>query len=473
MFKLTRYEMPAILIVACFFLPFFYMPPFVDDVARYSYGYIGLASQGRFLTELYYILLNSSGKLISPDVYQLNLVVSFVIMIVACNYFAESVFGKQWIAKTITICVLICSPFYIENMSYHIDVIGMSASFSLAMLAAVRYEHKFNFIFRLLLLTAASFFYQTSFAVFVCLVILQSLNNLLNSKTQKENMRYVLSSVVIFVVTFAIVQTTTTLLSTDVYVDNHTTIVHLNRDGISEFLSNINYIFSLLTSLSTTQLAVVSVLVVISYAVCLWQAVKSFTSGRYLDSLLFAVSLPISFLLLFIPYAMFSNAIISSRVLMSFPAFLMVALTPLLKIKDSKVRYAVYLITAFYLFISVAMASIYVNAFKYEPEYKIRKLESVIASIDSMDKRSGLVKIDIRNEPNLPHYLKQIYLDYPILKNIVKFNLTSKWFMNAYFWYSGMNAEIAKSDGKNVELIEDGRNYKLQKDSGIYIVTFK
>jgi len=72
--------------------------------------------------------------LISPDVYQLNLVVSFVIMIVACNYFAESVFGKQWIAKTITICVLICSPFYIENMSYHIDVIGMSASFSLAML---------------------------------------------------------------------------------------------------------------------------------------------------------------------------------------------------------------------------------------------------------------------------------------------------------------------------------------------------
>lgn len=62
MFKLTRYEMPAILIVACFFLPFFYMPPFVDDVARYSYGYIGLASQGRFLTELYYILLNSSGK---------------------------------------------------------------------------------------------------------------------------------------------------------------------------------------------------------------------------------------------------------------------------------------------------------------------------------------------------------------------------------------------------------------------------
>lgn len=158
---------------------------------------------------------------------------------------------------------------------------------------------------------------------------------------------------------------------------------------------------------------------------------------------------------------------------MSFPAFLMVALTPLLKIKDSKVRYAVYLITAFYLFISVAMASIYVNAFKYESEYKIRKLESVIASIDSMDKRSGLVKIDIRNEPNLPHYLKQIYLDYPILKNIVKFNLTSKWFMNAYFWYSGMNAEIAKSDGKNVELIEDGRNYKLQKDSGIYIVTFK
>ena len=473
MFKFTKFDIPALIIVACFFIPFFSMPPFVDDVARYSYGYIGLASQGRFLTELYYILLNSAGKLITPDIYQLNIVISFILMFFSVRYFCNRHFESSIIAKTTLICVMICSPFYLENMSYHVDIIGMSASYSFAILASLTYNFKHSSTVRLILLLVASFFYQTSFAVFAGLIVAQCLGSSLNKKNQKENFSYLLKSIIIFSITFAIVQGCTSLFSTDKYVDNHTTLVHLNETGWHSFLFNIKTIFLLLTSLSNVQLVIIGIAILVSVSLCVFKGIQSILLKRYFDFFIFLIAIPVSFSLLFMPYALFENAIISARVLMSFPVFITVILWPLFYIKTSYVKGVVISFAAFYLFLTVSLSSIYVNAFQYESQYKIRKLNSIVDFLENDSTGNSAAKVNFINEPRLPHYLSQIYMDYPILLEIVKFKLTSSWFMNAYFWYAGINAEAVKEPPPQINPVKENRYYTIYKNNGIYIVRFK
>lgn len=53
----SNFKILSLIITSGVFIPFFFMPPYWDDIYRHAFKYMGLFDQGRYLLEAYYWVL--------------------------------------------------------------------------------------------------------------------------------------------------------------------------------------------------------------------------------------------------------------------------------------------------------------------------------------------------------------------------------------------------------------------------------
>ena len=472
MINYTKYDVAFLLIILCFFLPFISMPVYVDDIARYAYGYIGLASQGRFLTELYYLLFNYSGMVISPDMYQFNLIISVIALFFSVKYFMDSIQLTQGIHRTVASGLLICSTFFIENLSYHIDSIGMCLSLSLTLLSTIKFKSKYSIIYQCALLIAASFFYQTSFSLFVILTIMKCYIDAFRGISSKGIIRSILYSLLIFTVSVVFVQVVTGLFSGDSYIDSHAKLVGINSSSIEEVQNNIEKTYNLISSLSKGQLSLLVFISAISFIISIYHSYNMVMQRKLIPATLIALSLPIAFAFVFLPHILFNNAVIAPRVLISFSAFTLLVFIPTILSGSSIVKNIGFFAGTAYLLMVIPQSSIYVNATNYMYKYNSRIVESSIMRINALNKNDGPLKVIYLNDPTPPRYLQQLKKDFPIFNNLLRFGFTSKWFMNSLFRYNGIYAEAVSDKPEGSVNIAKYHDMDIYSAQDVYIVRF-
>ena len=95
----------AVLFLIAIIIPLMNLRPYWDDNPRFSTGYIALLTQGRALNEFFYRFI-SGGPSLSPDVYQMNLILFMLMAITLLRI-------KYLRDNTILFMLIFCNPFFI------------------------------------------------------------------------------------------------------------------------------------------------------------------------------------------------------------------------------------------------------------------------------------------------------------------------------------------------------------------------
>lgn len=146
-----------------------------DDYTRIVTGYAGWENAGRPLaTVLYHILSMDFG--IIHNLYPLPLFLS--VLLVAFTFYCLHIhIQKRYLIKDYilipSILMIICNPFYIQNLAYQYDVLPMCFALSLSIFAFIKSAYKkTNILLSTLLLFIALNLYQPVINIFITLSII-------------------------------------------------------------------------------------------------------------------------------------------------------------------------------------------------------------------------------------------------------------------------------------------------------------
>lgn len=163
----SKYFFPAYVLL--FLAPFYGMPPYYDDLHRFSSNTTNLANQGRLLTEWLYTSIQFFEFNAFPDLYYFGLV--FIASISIASYaLARKITGRDGEDYVMWFFLSIFSmPGIIQNISFHVDCIGMFMSLYLSVIAGmIVNKGKLSHIATsTTLLCFATLFYQFSFNYYI------------------------------------------------------------------------------------------------------------------------------------------------------------------------------------------------------------------------------------------------------------------------------------------------------------------
>lgn len=166
----------------------FYNIPFIDDLGRQSGGYGSWNTDGRFFTNILMKILAINDGFIA-DFSPLPLFLGLIVLVISAYYFAFRYKIKYSLAVFCLALSFLISPFFLENISFKYDALGMLSSVALAIFASTLAvkdkldKRKLAFIF--LLIFAILGFYQASINIFLVLFCF-GLYLSLNEKNEKE-----------------------------------------------------------------------------------------------------------------------------------------------------------------------------------------------------------------------------------------------------------------------------------------------
>lgn len=157
-------------------LPFLlYQDFYRDDYTRLVTGYAGWENAGRpFATLIYHFLSMDFGVIHS--LYPLPLFLSILILAYTFNslhkYIKKTYNIKNYILFP-SILLIVCNPFYIQNLAYQYDILPMCIALSLSILAFIKCNYKkSDFLWCILFIFIALNLYQPVINVFITLCII-------------------------------------------------------------------------------------------------------------------------------------------------------------------------------------------------------------------------------------------------------------------------------------------------------------
>ncbi|WP_338561921.1 glucosyltransferase domain-containing protein [Erwinia sp. E_sp_B04_7] len=173
-------------ILLCLALGCLYITPlvisnfyYIDDVSRSVGGYARWIDNGRPLAQ-YLILAMGFSNVI--DIAPLPLILSVIVLVTSGYYLCYSIGVEGKYPAVVIALAILCSPFYIQNLSYRYDALTMGISLSCALLAAsisYRFNIKIGFPTATILVAILLCFYQPSVNAFisvVCFLFILKLN---------------------------------------------------------------------------------------------------------------------------------------------------------------------------------------------------------------------------------------------------------------------------------------------------------
>lgn len=328
--------------------------PYYDDNNRLLHGKAFWDVDGRPLTDIVIYLLNFNIGTIG-NIYPLPLLLSVIILAGALTYMAFKMSYRKNMTFLLMLIPIVINPFFLQNLSYQFDVIGMSFGISAALIAYF-YNKKTtkDFIISSIFLAISFAFYQPCSNLFLCLFIVDILFKLkYENKILKYSFKfigiYTLAVFLYYVTVFKIMYTGTT---------RHE-LIHLDQ-FIPSFYASWEVLNRFLNLLLNSSFLIVAFILIFSMSLFwllrMFEVIKKINVNGIIEFLIILCS-PI-FLLLFQwgPLLLIEELLFNPR---EFPAFGILLFAGLLSLYNLDKRGAIVLFV-------VSFLNIYILSFCYQ-----------------------------------------------------------------------------------------------------------
>lgn len=270
---------------------------FIDDTNRIN-DFYGWKHLGRPFADLLFHII-SVGSFI--DLFPLTLIFTCIFISFSSLLLINrlSLNYNKFYSFFIVLPIL-CSPLYLENLSYRNDNIFMSfASLCSIISASIKYKKKYSFFYKTLFLFIALGSYQISLNIFVSLAFLFFIHDNLKSTSSLIALKNLTQSLLIGLITYIIyyILIIKILLgnSPDQYLKDMEQTIPLNKNGIALFFNNIEItILYFFYNFKKSHLVLTGILFIISYVIILFK--KEFSSKNenkiyiVLEKIIFIIS---------------------------------------------------------------------------------------------------------------------------------------------------------------------------------------
>ncbi|XAO71098.1 MAG: glucosyltransferase domain-containing protein [Acetobacteraceae bacterium] len=163
----------------------------IDDHGRALYPYIGMAANGRYLSELLFIALNATFH--QYDIAPLTQILSVAILSLALTSLSTA-WRFNRLSGFLALSSIVCSPYFLENLSYRVDSLYQSMALATAV-AALSLSAPMTGLRRYLTVASALFLtvnlYQPAVNMFLVLLCLSTLFQMLEGGIKAASLYYV------------------------------------------------------------------------------------------------------------------------------------------------------------------------------------------------------------------------------------------------------------------------------------------
>lgn len=188
---LIRYSL-FLLLIGLFAYPIihanFYL---LDDHGRALNPYIGMAANGRYLSELLFIALNTTCH--QHDIAPLTQIMSVAILSLSLTFLSMA-WRFNRLSGLLALSFIVCSPYFLENLSYRVDSLYQSLALATA-IAALSLSAPMSGLRRYLTVALVLFLtvnlYQPAVNVFLVLLCLGTLLQMLEGGIKVASLYYV------------------------------------------------------------------------------------------------------------------------------------------------------------------------------------------------------------------------------------------------------------------------------------------
>ena len=171
---------------------------YMDDKYRLIDGDFVWEDEGRYLTTLIFQLLSLNAQHVF-NFFPLTLIIGIVFFSYAIYYVTEKLNIKSTILNISPLFLIICNPFFLQNLSYQFDSIAHLFSIGLILISFF-YENKNKnkeILVSILLITCSAFLYQPSINIYI---ILYCANVIFNIQNKEESLiKYTMRSAIIYI----------------------------------------------------------------------------------------------------------------------------------------------------------------------------------------------------------------------------------------------------------------------------------
>ncbi|MER1974596.1 glucosyltransferase domain-containing protein [Pseudocitrobacter faecalis] len=271
--KLSRaqfYSISCVLLLVYMGMVFSTGKPYTDDLARIMLNYLRWSEDGRPLADLVVFLLSFGGRII--DIAPMSQVLSILVCALSCLIIADNSSDGLNLKNLIATSILFTTPFFIQNASYHFDVITISLAilFAVIPLAFVNKGVITASIVFFSCSVASLSLYQPAIGVLYAYVLCRAISD---DGINIKSALFGLFSSAIGIIFYAAIVAPAFLSGS--YSASMSRRLPLNADGMSGFISNVNsYVSSLSLLFDGVYLYVF--LAVFSILLC-WISVRVFS----------------------------------------------------------------------------------------------------------------------------------------------------------------------------------------------------
>ncbi|MDC9621062.1 glucosyltransferase domain-containing protein [Xenorhabdus sp. XENO-7] len=400
------------IILCLYMVPIFLFGTYYrDDNGRVVSQYFDWDLDGRPLTNLIIKLLNFDGRL--TDIAPMSQILAIIISAISCGVICTYIVKSNKIAVVISSSLLFLSPFYIQNLLYHFDVVTMALSILFATLPFIINERAklyVHCIVSMLSVMCLLTTYQASLPVFYALILL---SYLCNSSSGITNIARVISGGLSLFIYYFIVSP---FYVGGGYAKYRAESISISSDSIiSSIKLNFSNLYDTLTILINHEFAIIFSVIIILLVIKLIRFI--FLSKIKKTNVLFFLFFSLSFISSFIIFFLLKKPVYEPRIMIGVNALIM--LICILVTTESNNKYinllaSISIIPPVLLFFSISTN--YINASKAYVEYEKDVIRSMYYDYRNLNIDSPVY---VYGYLQPPYITDQILQKIPFLKGIV------------------------------------------------------
>lgn len=329
--------------------------------------------------------------------------------------FSLTLFYKKYLQNydrlSVVLCLLmfIISPFFLENLSFKFESLGMSITLGLYLILFSLPDHigkTFALVISIIVTVCVSCIYQATLGAFFSLLFLTVFLELeeipLKNSLEKAFYKLVGFCIGFFFYIFCIAPH---YVAKTGYQAEHSGLISLTSAGIDKFISNLKSFFTYLkwfyfpndnpfVTFLTTAVLLVTLVAIIMYVKILLS--KENDSAKYSKAFLGLVIPVFIIVFAFIPMCFLSNPNFMPRAFISFNVFLLFAGIMIISL-SKKNRLALLILIPIFLF-SYSFSYTYANLLKSQVDYENHIAQTIVYDLNKIDGINGSYRFFIEGK---------------------------------------------------------------------------
>ncbi len=436
---------------------------YADDAARTNYGYAGWSAFSRYLSTILSHGLHADNYL--TNIAPLPQILAAAILAVSSMIVIITVSGREifeekwtkWIFSVVAVVPLGLCPYMLECLSYQYDAVYMGLSVFFAVMPLL-FREKSPWLYGLMLMVGVlgvCMTYQVSIGILPMLVVYVAMKNW---SERKDNLRFVLISLGVFVVTLLIFQKVL-MAPKDVYVSNEI-------PGVSEFFpalfAHLSHYFELLFSDFKILWLVLIGIMMVGFVVAFFKESKR---NKILTVLIGMAGVCAMGMMSFLLYSALETPLYTTRAMYAVGAFIAIMGVYIARKKSVFVGAAAVLSWCFFVF-----AFTYGNALGAQKNYRDMVVNMVISDVNEILPKLGAGEKYIQTTgqidfaPAVKHMPEK---DFDLVRRLLKPSFGSDVYWMAYRLTEASGVPGLKFD-QNINLLE--KNLPILKETALYII---